>query len=111
MSNCLSHLSIGVLAKEVGRLFCSQVFSLPGTERSEAGSKLGGGVDPALDPRRDRAIGVFSDPEDVAGAGVEESVWNSPSCCRSLAKSHVEIQGQCLAMVANSGYVRQSIVP
>ena len=42
MSKFLNHLSTGFLAIEGGRFSISQEFSLPGTDRSDEGSKPGG---------------------------------------------------------------------
>ena len=43
MSKFLTHFSTVFLAKEGGLLFFNQEFSLPGTDRSDEGSKPGGG--------------------------------------------------------------------
>ena len=46
MSKFLTHFSTVFLAREGGLLLTNQEFSLPGIDKSDAGSKPGGGVWP-----------------------------------------------------------------
>ena len=84
MSKLLTHRSPVFLAKDGGRLLSSQEFSLPGMDRSDAGSKPGGGVWP--EPLM-KALwsGVEAGAEE---AGVlDDGSLVDPNCWRSLATS------------------------
>ena len=79
---------MGVFANELGRLFESQVFSCPGMEKRHAGSKLGGGVAPGLEPFSDRPMGVSNEDDEAPGAECDglDSSGASPKCCFELSQ-------------------------